>query len=52
MSITRRAELDTDYTDGSSNNGSGSEKPNPGGDGGKDDEEARTRLYKSFVLSF
>ena len=40
MSITRRAELDTDYTDGSSNNGSGSEKPNPGGDGGKDDEEA------------
>lgn len=40
MSITRRAELDTDYTDGSSNNGSGSVKPNPGGDGGKDDEEA------------
>ena len=40
MSITRRAELDTDYTDGSSNNGSGSVKPNPGGDGGKGDEEA------------
>lgn len=39
MSITRRAELDTDYTDGSSNNGSGSVKPNPGGDGGKGDEE-------------
>lgn len=41
MSITRHEEVETDYTGGSSNGGgSGSEKPNPGGDGGKDDEEA------------
>lgn len=38
MSITRHLEVETDYTDGSSNNGGGG-KPNPGGEGGKDDEE-------------
>lgn len=38
MSITRHLEVETDYTDGSSNNGGGG-KPHPGGEGGKDDEE-------------
>ena len=39
MSITRHEEVETDYTGGSSTGG-GSGNPNPGGDGGKDDEEA------------
>lgn len=36
MSITRRAEIETDYTDGSSNGGNNGGKPD-GGDDGKGD---------------
>lgn len=52
MSITRRVEIETDYTDGSSNGGNNGGNPDSGDDGKEITGKHRIRLHNlvSFVL--
>lgn len=45
MSITRRVEIETDYTDGSSNGGNNGGNPDSGDDGKGDNGKHRIRQH-------